>query len=235
MNTAYMTTGGKGGVGKSLTAMLLADYLKRHGIPFLAFDCDTENMGKASAFSSHYPDAIKVNLRSTADCDMLLTRAAESEISIIDLPANASGDFMSWWESVATPETLEALDLKVTAIGTLTPEPGTFASVASWAEILQDGLDYIIALNHRTQQRVQIPKEQVFPEYFSSKVGDAFRSAFHPRTFEIPGLYEGSMGQLAKSGQLPSEAANNPAIPLLDRTRIKTWASKIHTQLAEIL
>ena len=234
-NKIYLTLGGKGGVGKSIAISLIADYLVKNEIPFLAFDCDNENSGKAAAFSTGYKDAQQINLRSVRDCDRLLTAAAESEITLADLPANASGDFMGWWSSVATPETLEALNLEVIGIGAITPEAGSFASVSQWAEELQAKLKYITALNHRSQQRVEISKEELFPEYFNTPTGEAFRKLFGPQEFEIPGLYEGSMLALAKSGQLPSAAADNPAIPILDRSRIRTWKAKVHAQLLPVL
>jgi len=234
-NTLYLTLGGKGGVGKTILATLLADYLKSNSIPFVAFDCDLENAGKAAAFSTAYPEAQRANLRSVADCDKLLSVAAEAPITLVDLPANASGDFMQWWESVATPETLEALNLGIVGLGSITPEAGSFASVAQWANALQDSMSYIVGLNHRTMQRVAIPKEELFREYFQSKVGKQFRQLLQPKEIEIFGLYDGSMALLARSGMLPSQAVVSATIPILDRSRIKTWTKRVHDQLSAIL
>jgi len=234
-NKIYITLGGKGGVGKTVCAVLLADYLVKHEIPFLAFDCDSENAGKAAAFSTAYSNAHRINLRSVADCDRLISTASENEITLADLPANASGDFLEWWEAVSQPDTLESLNLEVVGIGCITPEAGAFASVAQWANTLQDSMRYIIALNHRSQQRVPLPREQVFPEYFDTPTGKRFREAFSPYELEIPGLYDGSMSRLAKSGLLPSLAAADLSIPILDRTRIRVWAAKVHNQLTKAL
>jgi hypothetical protein len=75
----------------------------------------------------------------------------------------------------------------------------------------------------------------MFPEYFQSQIGKSFREAFRPCEIEIPGLYDGSMSQLARSGQLPSQAVANPIIPILDRTRINSWAVKVHQQLQGVI
>lgn len=230
MKTLIITLGGKGGVGKTLTLTTLADYLTTVGRPYAALDCDSENFGKASAFSSFLKDARTPNIRSISDCDRLLTDAAEcdSGITLADLPANASGDFMSWFNSVVDRPTLEALNLRIFGIGAITPEPATFASVAEWAAKLQNRVDYIVALNHRTQQRVEKPKEEMFREYFGSDTGAKFRKRFDPAEVTIPSLYDGSMTILLRSGQLPSAAMNDQSLPLLDRTRIRTWVSGIH-------
>ena len=226
--------GGKGGVGKTILATLFADYFTSNSIPFTAYDCDMENMGKAASFSNAYPAALKSNLRSVSDCDKLLSSAGESSITLIDLPANSSGDFMGWWESVATPETLDALNLQIVGLGSITPEAGSFASVAQWATTLQDSMKYVVGLNHRVLQRVAIPKEELFREYFHSKVGKQFRELLQPIEIEIPGLYEGSMALLARSGQLPTEASSSPGSPILDRARIKSWTRSVHDQLTQI-
>ena len=230
-NRIYISLGGKGGVGKSVAVILFADFLVKNQIPFLAYDCDSENSGKASSFSTAYAEAAKVNLRSVADCDRLITEAAEYPITLVDLPANASADFHEWFEAVAKPETLEALNLEIIGLGCVTPEQGTFASVATWASKLQDSMRYIVVLNDRAQQKVALPREQLFPEYFNSSTGKQFREAFKPTEIQISGLYSGSMVQLAKSGLLPSLAVAHSAIPLLDRSRIHTWTSKVHEQL----
>ena len=135
---------------------------------------------------------------------------------------------MAWFDSVVLPETLEALDLRLIGLGAITPEPGTFASVAEWAQRLQKRVSYVVSLNHRSLGRVAKDKESTFPEYFQSQTGEKFQKAFRPAEIEIPGLFDRSMSHLLKAGKLPSEIFALPEIPILDRTRIKTWSNQIN-------
>jgi hypothetical protein len=231
----YLTLGGKGGVGKTVCAALLADYFSRGERAFAAYDADEENRGKSAAFGSMLPMAVSVNLRSVEDCDNLLIGAAEWPVTVADLPANAGGDFFAWWEAVATPETLAALNLELFGVGVIAPEAGSVASVIEWAARLQETMKFIIALNHRGSQRVAREREKVFSEYFASGVGRRFRESLRPKEFEIPHLYAGSMLALARARTLPSFAADDRSVPLLDRSRIKSWAETVHYQLEEIL
>ena len=231
----YLTLGGKGGVGKSICAALLADYFARAERAFAAYDCDEENRGKAAAIGSGLPSAMAVNLRSVEDCDSLLIGASEWPVSVVDLPANAGADFFGWRESVANPETLAALNVELFGVGVIAPEPGAVASVIEWAARLQDCMKFIIALNHRGSQQVAQDRENVFAEYFASNTGRRFRETLRPAEFEIPHLYVGSMLALARARLLPSFAGEDRSVPLLDRCRIKAWAEKVHHQLEAVL
>jgi len=44
---------------------------------------------------------------------------------LADLPANSSGDLASRLQEVATSEAIGELDLSITAVGTVTPYPGS--------------------------------------------------------------------------------------------------------------
>lgn len=231
----YLTLGGKGGVGKSIVAILLADHFARARRPFGAYDCDDENRGKSAAFGHAYGEAIPVSLRSVEDCDSLLVTAAEWPVSVVDLPANASGEFFDWWEAAVTPETLQSLNLEVVGVGVITPEAGAVASVVQWAARLQESMTFLVALNQRGAIRVAKDRERLFAEYFGSNVGRRFREALTPLEIEVPHLYDGSMLALARSQLLPSLAAEDRSVPLMDRSRIKTWALSVHQQLEGVL
>jgi hypothetical protein len=96
-------------------------------------------------------------------------------------------------------------------------------------------MSFIIALNHRSAVRVAKDRERVFTEYFGSNVGRRFRESLRPREIEVPHLYNGSMLALARAQLLPSLAAEDRSVPLMDRSRIKTWALSVHQQLEGVL
>ncbi len=237
MKTLIITLGGKGGVGKTLALTTLADYLTSTGRAFVALDCDCENSGKASAFSSVVPEAGRPNLRNIADCDRLLTTASEAEsgLTLADFPANASGDFIDWFEQIADPETLSALDIRIVGIGVISPEAATFASVAEWAAKLQNRVSYVVVKNHRSAQRVPKSASELFPEYHATETGRKFRKSFSPHEVELRGLFEGSMTAFLRASQLPSEIDGQSKIPILDRTRIRTWIKRTHEEWAPVV
>src|SRR5258707_1656386 len=104
-----LTMGGRGGVGKTVALVAIADYLQAKGQKFFCTDCDTENGGKLTSFGHWFHGkAETLNLRNTSDCDKLLEGSGNSGVPFVlaDLPANSSGDVARWWKEVVTPGNL---------------------------------------------------------------------------------------------------------------------------------
>ena len=235
LKTLLFTSGGKGGPGKTVNLLGIADWLAVRGRAFIALDCDHENKNKKSSFANAFPEGMvgRPDLRTEEACDKLLEVAAASEpgLTLADLPANSGADFLAWWRKVCTPENLAALNLRVIMVGVITPETSTFDSVLDWAEVLQGSVSYVLGLNRRHVSRAEQPIEEVLPDYFASEEGRAFRAAFHPVEIEIPAMQEKAMAAMLASGQLPSVAASRPGIFVLDQTRIRSWVAQLHANL----
>lgn len=224
-----LTMGGRGGVGKTVALVAIADYLQTKGYKFFCTDCDTENAGKISSFAHWFKDtAVSLNLRNVADCDKLLEGSANSKAPFVlaDLPANASGDVASWWKTIATPETLKELGLGVIAVGVVTPQRGSAESVCEWMDTLGPNVRYLIALNRIGFERVPAPQQEAFAHWFALDTKN-----LPLQTFEIPHLHDPAMEAMASLGKLPSKAFKGTELFILPRQRIKQWRDAIHSQL----
>jgi len=228
-NQLILTAGGKGGVGKTIAMTTLADYLTKTGIPYSSVDADMENDGKPGAFGN-YMDAERINLRSEKDCDRLLTMASQQAVTLCDLPANASGDIMPWFNNVITPDVLELLNLEITCLGCIAPELGSFGSIFEWAEKLKDRVNFVLVLNRRTQQKTPETLEKTFPEVFATKSGTGLLKSLKPALVDIEGLYAEALTCWGGSEQLPSAFAKDMEYPVLLRIRVEKWIGKIHPQ-----
>lgn len=230
--TLIFTIGGKGGVGKTLALVTLADYLLASQQAFAALDYDPENLGKPSSFRHFIPGAQQADLRATVEGDKLLTTTAQASepFTLADLPAASGGDFDLWFGSVVSPELLDELGLRVIACGVITPEAATAASVFEWASRLRGAVEYCVVLNQRHHQRVARTKEELFREYYGSKAGQKFRDAMVPAEVELPGLVAESTLPMVRAGVLPSKAKEALEINLLDRHRITQWGSAAREQ-----
>ena len=224
-----LTMGGRGGVGKTVALVAIADYLQTKGHKFFVTDCDTENAGKISSFSHWFKEtAVTLNLRNTSDCDKLLEGSANSKAPFVlaDLPSNASGDLAAWWKDVVTPETLRELGIGVTAVGVVTPARGSGESVWEWIDTLGPNVRYLIALNRLGFERVPAPKEEAFKHWFALDT-----KHLQLQTFEIPHLHDPAMEAMTVLGKLPSKAFQGTELFVLPRQRIKQWRDAIHKQL----
>ncbi len=139
--------GGKGGVGKTWTMLLLLQWIESLGVRFRALDCDDEN----SSLSRFYSEAEFVEIRDQFAIDKLVQTAVDGNVAVtlVDLPARCSEEFEQWL-GVVPWEELAATGMKFTAIGVLEQSKDSLASVMHWHEFLGQHVDYVIALNRKT-------------------------------------------------------------------------------------
>lgn len=232
-NTLITTLGGKGGVGKTAALTSLADYFTTQGRDYIALDADGENQGKTTAFSHAVKQAEPIKLHKLESMDRLLQAAADNQLVLVDLPANASREFIAWFDSVVSTELLEELNLQIFGVGSITCKPGTFASVAEWASKLQDKFHYAVVLN-RAEAALDDSNEEAFAEFFTTSAGVAFQKAFDPAVVEMPHLATGAIQLMATTGGLPTEVGNSAAGLFTDRVRLRKWAQQMHRQWGEV-
>jgi hypothetical protein len=95
MAGVHFIGGEKGGVGKSMTARLLAQYLIDNGRPFIGFDAD----GSHSTFSRFYDEfSSQVNVEDYEGLDDILAAAERHPHSdlVVDLAAQSSTALNRW-------------------------------------------------------------------------------------------------------------------------------------------
>lgn len=228
--TLVLVCGGRGGVGKTTSLMLIADYLSVKGQKFALIDCDTENAGTPASFSHWFNGKTnKLDLREVADLDTLLRQSAGAGVPYVlaDLPANATGDIADWLENVATPKAIESLGLRIIAVGAVNPSVGSGDSVLQWMDTLGSRATYLVTLNRTQYERKVKPLENTFASWFSSS--KKAKSAY--QTVEIPHLHEHTMLALTALAKLPSKAIKDRALDPILGFRIQGWIDRVHSQL----
>ena len=237
--TLILTAGAKGGLGKTWSLALIADWLASRGMPFVPIDCDLENHGKNTSFGHYFPpkEAGQLDLRDEGDRSRLFSNALENEVglTLADLPANSGPDFLSWWKRLNLTEELSGLGLRVIVVGLVTSESGTFDGFLDWVEVMQASVSYVVVLNRRDQARSEQSIGTLMPEYFGA-FGERFRETFKPIEIELPGLHDETMNVLRNTGKLPSLAAS-PSVGLdfFLRLRINALLKATHPRFDQHL
>jgi len=138
------TQGGKGGVGKTTVIAALAGWIRTKGFDPVLLDFDSENREKSS-FQSFYPEAQKIDIRAPDSLDRVFHfLETPGTIVIADQGAGSGAETFSWFDRTAQI-VCEFAD--VTSIGIVTKDPGSVASVLSWAYHLGNRVRYLIVLN----------------------------------------------------------------------------------------
>jgi len=138
------TQGGKGGVGKTTVIAALTGWIRTKGFDPVLLDFDSENREKSS-FQSFYPEAQKIDIRAPDSLDRVFHfLETPGTIVIADQGAGSGAETFSWFDRTAQ---IVGEFADVTSIGIVTKDPGSVASVLSWAYHLGSRVRYLIVLN----------------------------------------------------------------------------------------
>ena len=138
------TQGGKGGVGKTTVIAALTGWIRTQGFDPVLLDLDSENREKSS-FQSFYPEAQKIDIRAPDSLDRVFHfLETPGTIVIADQGAGSGAETFSWFDRTAQ---IVGEFADVTSIGIVTKDPGSVASVLSWAYHLGSRVRYLIVLN----------------------------------------------------------------------------------------
>jgi hypothetical protein len=138
------TQGGKGGVGKTTVITALTGWIRAKGFDPILLDFDNENREKSS-FQGFYPEAQKIDIHAPDSLDRVFHfLEAPGTVVIADQGAGSGTETFSWFDRTA--EIVQEF-ADVTSIGIVTKDPGSVASVLSWAYHLGGRVRYLIVLN----------------------------------------------------------------------------------------
>lgn len=143
------TMGGKGGVGKTGCMLALAEWFEANQIPFTLLDLDTENKTRGSL--KHYFDgaARKVNIHTPAGLDAFIDHlAGGAPVVLADMGAGSGQVVHEWFDTMY--DDVAEQGISFTALGIVTSDPASVESVLSWANQLQDRVQYVIVENAAT-------------------------------------------------------------------------------------
>jgi hypothetical protein len=165
------TQGGKGGIGKTAFATMLAEWYAAQGTPHALIDMDSENKSKGS-LRHFFSQARKTNVQQARGLDEFVNVLDEgSPVVVADMGAGAGEVAHRWFDSMH--EQAKENGVAFTAIGLVTPDPASVASVLAWAGFLQKRVDYLIVKN-------SISNPSDFGYWETDAHADEFRRVFEP-------------------------------------------------------
>ena len=139
------TQGGKGGVGKTEVALALASWYAEQSISPVLIDFDAENLNN-SALKNFYPGAMKLDVHSEGALDELFEVCDQgAPVVLADLGSGAGIPTYQWFDKAF--DLAAEMDIRFTAVGVTTNDPGSVQSILRWADRLQDQVSYLIVFN----------------------------------------------------------------------------------------
>jgi hypothetical protein len=226
MANIHFIGGEKGGVGKSLVARVLAQYMIDREIPFIGFDTDRSH-GALLRFYAGYASPVVVD--SYASLDAIVEAAAEDpgRRVLVDLAAQTHEPLARWIEESGVTD--------------LAAEMGMSLNYWHVMDNGRDSVDLLKRLLDRFGPRLNyvLVQNQLRGDAFDilSRSGEKERAmALGARTLTLRRLHDAVINKI-DAGSTSFWAAGNrrdgdvAALSLLERQRVKVWLKNAYEEI----
>jgi hypothetical protein len=217
MATINFIGGEKGGVGKSVTSRLLAQYYIDHEMDFQGFDTDRSHQ----SFKRFYEDfASSVLVDSFEGLDQIINTLENNPNTnlIVDLAAQTSAPLALWIKEANLLELLQSMGVVVNFWHVMDDGKDSVELLEKLTKSYGSGPNYILVQNKGRGINFSILHQ-------STSLKNAITLGAY--LVEIPKLYESSMRKIDEANMSFWRAMNHQnaegALSLIDRQRVKIW------------
>lgn len=209
--------GEKGGVGKSVTARVLAQYFIDKGMAFTGFDTDRSHHS-FNRFYSDYASPVVVDSFEGLDLIVAVFEDNPQQSVIVDLAAQTSAPLAKWIHDASLLELFADMGIAV-----------------NFWHVMDDGRDAIDLLSHVIDTYGPAPNYIVVQNHGRGSNFSLLRAshalqkaeALGAHVVELPRLHDASMRKIDQHNTSFWKASNDressDALGLLERQRVKTW------------
>ena len=229
MAAIHFIGGEKGGVGKSLVARLLAQYLIDHEQPFLGFDSDRSH-GALLRFYAAYTSPVVIDRYDSLDRVVEAALEAPRRRVIVDLAAQTHQPLMQWVDDSGILELARESGLALRYWHVMDSGKDAVDLLTRLLDRFGDQLDYALVLNQLRGDDFGILEDS----------GQKERAlALGARVAVLPRLHEPAMTRIdarSTSFWAATHSADKTltGLGLLERQRVKLWLSKVYAELARL-
>ncbi|MGV6818836.1 MAG: mobilization protein [Thiotrichales bacterium] len=232
MNNIHFVGGEKGGVGKSVTSRVLAQYFIDKEQPLAVFDTDLSH----GAMMRHYAEfSHPVDLSDVEQIDAIVELATgdDAPMILVDLAAQSSRPLFQWMLDADLPSMAQDIGLQL-----------------HYWHVMDDGKDSLNLLNEWLDQfpedemTLRLIKNHGRGKHFSALLETPIREKLAERStaqLDLPELHKGTMHKIDRYDASFWAAVNNkdetlgPCLNLMERQRVKTWLNRFFGQLDSTL
>ncbi len=226
MSNIHFIGGEKGGVGKSMTARLLAQYCIDRGLPFLGFDAD-QSHGTFARFYADYAAPLAIDSFASLDQMVdLLANQAECDV-IVDLAAQTAKPLANWIGQSDALHLLRELGRQVYLWHVMDDGADSVQLLDKLlAQYPQDFIQFVVVTNYGRGEN--------FSRFEQT---DCYRRAQARNAIFLPlSKLQASLVQAIDFSNTSFwAAANNPQVmSVMERSRVRVWLKENYAQLDKL-
>ena len=221
--------GEKGGVGKSLTARVLAQYMIDRETPFLGFDTDRSH-GALMRFYSGYASAVVMDRYEALD--VIVEAAAEQPERriLVDLAAQTHDPLVKWMDDAGVLSLADDMGMQVCYWHVMDSGKDSVDLLGKLLDHFGTSMHYVLVRNQIRGNDFTV-LEQSGQQQRALELGANIVS--------IKRLHEGVMQKIdaGSSSFWKAKNANEPnggGLGLMDRQRVKMWLRDVYREIDDV-
>ena len=220
--------GEKGGVGKSVTARVLAQYFIDKGVAFTGFDTDRSH-NSFNRFYSDYASPVMVDSYEGLDLIVAAFEDNPEQNVIVDLAAQTSAPLAQWIREASLLELFADMGITV-----------------NFWHVMDDGRDAVDLLGRLVDTYGGVPNYIVVQNHGRGSDFALLRGshalqkaeAVGAHVIELPRLHDASMRKIDQHNtsfwKAVKDRESPEALGILERQRVKTWLKNCYEVFARL-
>lgn len=226
MATIHLIGGEKGGVGKSVVARLLAQYMIDHEIPFIGFDTDRSH-GALLRFYSDFAAPTVIDNYESLD-NLIETASANPEHRIlVDLAAQTHHPLSIWMEESGVLALAEELGISVCYWNVMDSGKDCVDLLSKLIDQFGNRLNYVLVQNQLRDEQFTILESSGVKEK-ALELGARIINLKRLHTPVMTKIDRSSSSFWAAKNKEPDNL--NP-LGLLERQRVKIWLNHAYNEI----
>jgi len=229
MGTIHFIGGEKGGVGKSLMARILAQYLIDHGQAFVGFDCDRTH-GALLRFYSSYSSAASIDDYQSLDRIVESAAADPKRRILVDLAAQAQQPLSRWMTDSRVLELASELSLPLVYWNVMDNGYDSVELLRQLLDQFGQQMQLVLVLNQQRGERFDL---------LEASGQRARAELLGAKTMALQRLAEATMQKIDAGSRSFWAALNNGAgtdagLGLLEQQRLWVWIKRAYEEIERI-
>ena len=226
MSSIHFIGGEKGGVGKSLTSRLLAQYMIDQQIPFLGFDTDRSH-GALLRFYEGFASPVVLDKREAFDVVVEAATESPERRILVDLAAQTHDPLVQWIDDAGVIELAQELGVTLTYWHVMDAGKDSVDLLGKLLDRFGASLQYVLVRNQ--------VRGADFAVLDQSGLQDK-AMALGAKVITLKKLHEGVVNKIdADSSSFWKATQSEPAgLGLMDRQRLKMWLRDAYREIESV-
>lgn len=226
MATIHLVGGEKGGVGKSVMARLLAQYMIDHELPFIGFDTDRSH-GSLLRYYSDFASPTIVDSYQSLDAIVEAASEQPEQRILVDLAAQTHQPLTRWLEESGVLELAEELGIAIRYWNVMDSGQDCVDLLGKLLDQFGSRIDYVLVQNQLRDDSFDILEcSGVKEQALSLNAGIMTLKRLH-----APAMTKIDRNSYSFWAARNKDEANPNALGLLERQRVKTWLNHAYKEI----